>query len=222
MSLPDIVVNGDTVTIPSMPGAAGHKFFTEVIMDGGLPLWAPIGMLFKSHTGNTDGDITVRNNTFMETPLNMMSRLHDILFYGLTSKNTTVICAEPGKGAVGELRFDSMPLYEFGRPNDRVPSLYLDPYFAFAMEKVSIHFYTEMRTGYRTMADNVIAIRESNLDHAVKGIYLPLASNHTLNNYLRVWAVPVNGAIKVQYLSGMTAAIFNQIWKEAQMYGSGV
>lgn len=219
MNLPEMQVNGDLVTFPGMDVKEAHKFFSDLIVDGKLPVWAPIGMLFKPLTGNTKGDITVRNNTFMEATLSMIANAAGTIFLGLHNR-AAVVVSPPEDGLTGELRFDTMPYKELKTLEDQsVRALSTSPYFAFALERVAIHFYCEMLTGYRSMGHNAATLQNSSLDDKVRMLYLPIASNHTLNSYLRVKADCSNG-IRVQYLNGFTPEMLQQVWREATTYGA--
>lgn len=215
----DIVVQGDYVTVPDLPGAAGHRWFSETILDGLVPLWAPIGMLLKPVTGNVKGNVTVRNNTFIETPLAMLAAMRGVLFLGLHGNRSQVILNDQNmSGVKGVLRWGEMPLYEFGSPSVQVTTLAVEPYFATATAKVAVHFYAAMFQGYRSMSDNADVISKSEIEKNERSCYIPIASEHVLNNYLRVRAVPDGGRIKVTYLNGFTPAMLQQVWKEAKEY----
>ncbi len=215
----DILVDGSYVTVPDLPGNEGHRWFSETVLDGLLPIWAPVGMYFSPIKGNIKPEITVRNNTFIETPLSMMAAMRGIIFTGLHSSRAQVILNGPEfSGVTGVLYWDTMPIYEFGSPNIRVTALTTEPYFATATKAVSVTFYAVMTRGYRTMADNSDLISRSELDQAMKATIKPLASEHTLNNFLRVAAVPEGGRIRVLYRNGLTPALLQQIWEEAKLY----
>lgn len=215
----DIQVDGEFVTIPDLPGEEGHRWFSETVLDGLVPIWAPVGMYFSPIAGNIKPEITLRNNTFIETPLSMMASMRGVIFAGLHSSRAQVILNGPElSGVTGVLHWDTMPIYEAGDPNTRVPVLATDPYFATATKAVSVIFYAVMANGYRTMADNSELIARSELDAAMKATIKPLASDHTLNNFLRVKAVPENGRIRVLYRNGLTPALLQQIWEEAKTY----
>lgn len=215
----DIIVNGDTIEVPDLPGEEGHRWFSETVLDGLIPLWAPIGMYFSPIAGNIKPEITLRNNTFIETPLSMMASMRGVIFSGLTATRSQVMLNGPeSSGVVGELYWDTMPIFEMGYPDKRITALTTRPYFATATKAVSVMFYSIMATGYRTMADNSDTISKSELELNRKATIKPLASEHTLNNFLRVHAVPVGGKIKVLYCNGLTPELLKQIWEEAKTY----
>ena len=215
----DIVVDGNYITVPDLPGNEGHRWFSEVVLDGLVPLWAPIGMYFSPIAGNIKPEITLRNNTFIETPLSMMAAMRGVIFSGLTSQRSQVILNGPDmSGVTGQLYWDTMPIFEQGYPDKRVTALTTEPYFATATKAVSVMFYAIMSTGYRTMADNSEVLSKSELDINRKATIKPLASEHTLNNFLRVQAVPEHGRIRVFYRNGLTPELLKQIWEEAKQY----
>lgn len=215
----DIIIEGDMITVPGMSPEEGHRWFSETILDGKLPLWAPIGMLFSPITGNIKPEITLRNNTFIETPLSMMASMRGVVFTGLYARRAKCIWSGPEQSGVeGVLRWDETPLHPVGEPNNSVKVLATNPYFATATKRVNIIFYAVMSTGYHTMAQNSEEILLCEEDNGRRANAKPLVSDHTLNNFLRVWAVPVNGKIRVSYMNGLTPELLKQIWEEAKRY----
>ncbi len=215
----DIVVDGEFITVPDLPGVEGHRWFSETVLDGLLPIWAPVGMFFSPIGGNIKPEITLRNNTFIETPLSMMASMRGVIFTGLHGSRSQVILNGPDlSGVTGVLRWDTMPIFERGAPDVRITALTDNPYFATATKAVAVTFYAVMANGYRTMADNSDLISRSELDASMKATIKPLASEHTLNNFLRVGAVADGGRIHVLYRNGLTPAVLQQIWEEAKVY----
>lgn len=215
----DIVVDGDTITVPDLPGDEGHRWFSETILDGRVPLWAPVGMYFSPIAGNIRPEITLRNNTFIETPLSMMAAMRGVVFVGLTGTRSRVMLNGPEmSGVTGELYWDTMPIFEVGTPDKRVTALTTERYFATATKAVSVMFFAVMSTGYHTMAENSDLIVKSELEANLKATIKPLSSDHTLNNFLLVKAQPVHGEIKVTYRNGLTPDLLKQIWEGAKMY----
>ena len=225
MLLPSIIVNGDTITIPNMDPLEAHRVFSEIILDGLLPVWAPIGfetVLFTDIQGgqhqvyskkNTGAPTMLnRGSTFQETALAISTNLLGTVFTGLHAINRSVRTEEH----TGPIYSKQVKWIEYGYAESGVYAQTVDDkYFATSFEKVQLDLYVMMSTGYRTMQENAKILKGD------LRLYTPIASEHTLNRYVRVAAFPnADGSIKVQYLKGMTPALFKQLWEEGASYVS--
>lgn len=233
-----ITVSGDTVAVPDLPGQAGLEWFMRTILDGLIPVWAPIGIYLNPIAGNVDGDrdtrgrysrMVVRNNSFAETPLEIVTNTYGMIMLGVRRTNGVCSLTALGdRGIRGEQDFATMPVISEGAPSTAIPVLSPKKHYCTITSKSTVDFFVSMQTGYRSMSDNARLLqtmrgyRPSIRDtkQTVGGIhFLSVASDHTLNNFLHVHAELVGGKIKVHYDNGMTPALLEQLWKEAEEFG---
>lgn len=224
MFIPNIHVNGNLVTVEGMSPQEGHVWLSEAVLDGNIPVWAPIGFyinLFEDIHGGMGGVYDLRQTgaptmlhrggSFQETALAISTNLRGTLFSGLTHNHAEV----HSEARVGKFFTDDANWVETGKADSGTYAVTINhKYIANSFKKAEIDLYVSMYCGYRTMEENAKMLR--NDFHR----YTPIASEHTLNRYLRVVALPdQSGASRVQYLNGMTAAKFEKMWKEAQEFG---
>lgn len=214
-----IVVNGDQVTVPDLPGYDGYKWFSETILDGQVPVWAPCGLMLNPVRGNIaqNKSIAVMNNSFLETPLALIAKTHNVLFTGLTRKYNIVHMAPfnyAASGLEGKQYWKTSPIWEQGRPGKPIKALAQEDYFCTILKGATVRFYACMDTGYHSMAENHERLGQL---HDGKE-YTAIASEHTLNNYVHVCYWDGHN-IRVIYDNGMTPELLQSMWKEAESYG---
>lgn len=233
-----INVDGDTITVPDLPGQSGLDWFTKTVLDGLIPVWAPIGIYLNPIAGNVDGDrdtrgrysrMVVRNNSFAETPLEIVTNTYGMMLLDMPFRNGFASLTTPGDvGIRGSMDFATMPVVAEGHPNEPVPVLHPKKHYCTITAKSTITFFVAMSTGYHSMQDNAKLlqsmrnIRPSVRDdkYTVGGLhFVSVASDHTLNNFLHVWAELVSGKIRVIYDNGFTPALLAKLWREAEQYG---
>lgn len=214
-----IVVQGDTVTIPDLPGYEGYQWFAETILDGKLPVWAPCGMQLNPIKGNIaqNKSVAVMNNSFLETPLALIAKMRSVVFTGLSMKYNIVHMAPYNyekAGLTGPCFWSNVPLFEQGHPSDHVVSLAEDDYFCTILKGATVRFYACMDTGYHTMAENHERLKTLHNG----GDYTAIASEHTIMPYVQVRSWDGRN-IRVIYNKGMTPELLQSMWKEAATIG---
>lgn len=215
----DIVVHGDIVAVPDLPGYEGYKWLSDTILDGRVPVWAPCGMQLNPIAGNiaADKNIAMMNNCFLETPLALIAKMHNVIFSGLHMKNNIVHMAPfnyDAPGLIGRQTWSKSPIYEQGHPGTRIDALSKEDYFCTVLKGATVRFYARMDTGYHSMAENHALLSGMHNGDS----YTAVASEHTLNDYVHVRYYDGKN-IQVIYDNGMTPELFARLWKEALTYG---
>lgn len=235
-----ITVDGDTISVDGLSGQAGLEWFTKTILDGLIPVCAPVGIYLNPFKGNVDGSVdtrgqysrmVVRNNSFMETPLDIVTRTYGMLVIGVKKNRAFVYLTKGGgdQGVKGVMDFDTMPVRMSHDTLEALTVLSPNKHYCTVISNASITFFVSRQVGYRSMSDNakllqdtrdvVTGIRDDR--YTVGGLhFMSVASDHTLNNFLHVRAELVDSKIKVVYDNGLTPDLLRQIWEEAGQYGN--
>lgn len=197
MGLFPISVNGNTITIPNMDLQEGYRRFRVAILDGQVPVNMPIGFAINAPRSTTMLSVIDRNKSCQESILAIASNVADLIFVGDMAEIVDTV-EQSGVLTTNTVTWRSKGKYECKPINP-------DQYLLTALAPMSIRFRVHKAAGYHTMAEN-----SAILDSAE---WFPLNTVHTLINYIRV--LPLTGdTIRVQYQNGMTAELFERIWKE--------
>lgn len=215
MPLPGIIVQGNLVypADGQTPIGLFHQEFTEIVMDGLLPLCAPIGLKINPHQGMTQ-NLTDLSLDTKESMLNIIRNCVGIAFYNVPSNCrhiTSPTMKEDEIVSTHRVQWSTMPLGKTPIPVGD------DMYIATTRALLEVQFWVGHLTGYRDMAKNHYFMKQSGAENSnifTADTYVPISSDHTLNRWVRVAAMPAGNAVQVQYMNGMTPEVLQQIWNE--------
>lgn len=214
MSLPRILVQGDMVFPADEESKPDFQSrFTTAVMDGQLPICAPIGMRLNLHQGMTKELAKLMLDT-QESMLSIIRNCTGLAFYNIPNDCRHITSDEQRAGT--RITTSSVPWLSMPRQY-QAKAIGAEKYLLTTRALLQLQFWVVHLTGYRDVsANNHIMNQARRGQHSVfdSTDYVPLASDHTLNKWLHVSTQPMPVGCRVYYDNGLTPDMLQQIWNE--------
>lgn len=199
MGLFPIQITADRIVTPTLAPSEGFRRFREAILDGHVPVAMPIGFALKSPKTLTTKSAVGRSPCCQESMIAVATNLQGLIFSG----DVKSIVSSPelmGRVSTGTTQWTS------GGQGKCTP---IDPsrYILSSTSPIRLQLQMRVATGRCSLEENAALLKDTT--------YFPLATTHTLSQYVKVLPSS-DGTIRVRYHNGMNPNLLQALWGAAQ------